>query len=247
MVKPTGWIGQLIKHMGCSVTENEPTASISADNCTGKGTTECGANNMTLLYKIPRKVYFEGQYFKRPKDAATLRTKVLQSLNFTDISRISGTPARIAIIDRKRTRRIRNLANITNAVRADFPSATLEIAYMEDMQPFEQFIYWSQHDIIITAHGAAVTNAIFLPPGNASALIEIFPLHYYPMIFKNLLRSAGIHHYRYTDGISNYNADYMEFSRTPADRAYYRSVELNPPVDAILALVRQAMLEGGFL
>ena len=157
------WIGQLIKHMGCRVTDVDPTRSISADKkCTlHQGTSRnCPANATTLVYRLPSEVVVQRHFFAKPEDAAALRTRVFQSLNVTDVPpRTSGTRARIAFIDRKRTRRILNLENMTAAVRAAFPLASLETAYMEDLQPFEQFIYRGQHDIIVTGHGAAMASA----------------------------------------------------------------------------------------
>ena len=247
---PESWIAQLIKHMGCSVTEVEPTRSISADNCKANDTANCGGRSLALVHRLPRTVFVAMQCFERPEDAAALRTKVFQSLNVTDADtpRTAGTPARIAFVDRKLTRRILNLANITAAVRAAFPSASVESAYMEDMQPSEQFVFWGQHDIIITGHGAAVTNAIFMPPGNTSAVIEIYPPHYYHPFFMGLVKSAGIRgHYRYVNGVSNWLEDFQEHSLTRKERSFYRSVDLEPPVDDIVDLVRQAMSEGGFV
>jgi capsular polysaccharide biosynthesis protein len=99
----------------------------------------------------------------------------------------------IAIVNRKVRRRIVNSDNITTALTAAFPSAQIQTVHMEDMLPLEQFVFWSQQRIVIAPHGAGLTNAIFLPPGNASAVIEIFPLHYYPAFyFGNLLRNPTI-------------------------------------------------------
>ena len=243
---PEEWIAQLIKHMGCSVTEIEPTRSIRADDCKGNGTANCGGRNMAFVHRLPIRVFNDGQFFERPEDAATLRTQVFQSLKVTNIPRTARTPARIAFVDRKRTKRILNRKEITAAIRAAFPSATVETAYMEDMQPFEQFVFWGQHDIIITGHNAAVMNAIFMPPGNTSTVIEIYPPHYYPSIFAHLVQSAGIRGYRYVNGASNWLEDFQAHSRTGAERVLYRTVHLEPPVDDIVDLVRQAMSEGGF-
>ena len=254
---PEWWIAQLIKHMGCSVTTSEPTLTRSirtkncTENCKEHGVTEdLEGRNSTLVYRMPKEAFDSRQFFERPEDAAALRTTVFQSLNVTDTPRTAGTPARIAFVDRRRRRRKRrilNLDNITAAVRAAFPSATVETAYMEDMQPFEQFVFWGQHDIIIAGHGAAMMNAIFLPPGNTSAVIEIYPPHYAPPIFVLLLQSAGIRAYPYFNGVSNWLEDHQEHSRTLAERDLYRNVDLKPPVDDILDLVRRAMSEAGFV
>lgn len=242
MVRPNGWIEQLITHMGCNVTETEPVGGISTDNCTAN----CFAKNVTLVHRFPKEV-FSTQFFKRPEDAAALRSKILRSLNVTDEPGTSAASARIAIVDRKKSRRIRNVKKMAAAIRATFPSATLEIAYMETMVPSEQFVFWSQHDIVITGHGAAVTSAFFLPPGNTSAVIQIFPPHYYLNMFSYLLSSAGLHDYGYYNGVSDYMEDFAEHSKTIEDRTKYRTQDLKPPLDAVIELVQKAMMEGGFL
>ena len=240
-VRPKEWIDALIRHMGCSVTEIEPSRSIDTSSCIRNDTWICKERNTTLVYRLPKN---RRQFFKRPIHAAALRTKILQSLKFEDKRRTST--ARIAIVDRKHTRRIINLKRMVAAVQEAFPNAIVETAYMEDMKPTEQFLFWSQHDIIVTGHGAAITNAFFLPPGNASAVIEIFPPHYYPDIFSLLLKSAGLHGYGYFNGVSDYITDHEEYSKTFKERSFWREQNLIPPVDAIVDLVRQAMLEGGF-
>ena len=85
-----------------------------------------------------------------------------------------------------------------------------------------------------------------MPPHNSSAVIEIYPPHYYPPLFACLLNSSGIRHYGYFNGVSNWSADYLEHSTKKADRILYRKSNLEPPLDDILDLVRKAMLEGGF-
>ena len=261
-VRPERWIDALIRHMGCSVTEIEPSQSVNTSICVRNGTWNCEARDTNLVHRLPKKDYYSLQYFQRPIHAAALRKKILRSLNFKDKHRSSTAhiaivdgkhirhrrfTARIAIVDRKHSRRIMNLKNMVAAVREAFPNAIVETAYMEDMKPTEQFLFWSQHDIIITGHGAAITNAFFLPPGNASAVVEIFPPHYYYVnFFSSLLKSAGLHGYGYFNGVSDYITDHKEHSKTLKERSFWRGQNLTPPVDAIVDLVRQAMFEGGF-
>ena len=90
-------------------------------------------------------------------------------------------------------------------------------------------------------------NAFLLPSGNSSAVVEIFPPHYYFIeFFGRLLTSAGLRGYGYFNGVSDYATDHAEHSKTIKDRTLYRQQDLEPPVDAVLDLVRQAMVDGGF-
>jgi capsular polysaccharide biosynthesis protein len=138
-----------------------------------------------------------------------------------------------------------NVENITAALREANPSALIQTLYMEDMEPMEQFSIWSQQNIVIAAHGAGLMNAIFLPPGNASAVIEIFPPHYYPQFyFGSLLRECGIRRYGYYYNESDPDVDWAVHGSTIRQRRFYRNVDLEPPVNDIVALVRKALLEG---
>ena len=118
---------------------------------------------------------------------------------------------------------------------------------MEDMAPMEQFALWSQQSIVIAPHGAGLTNSMFLPPGNASAVIEIFPrcIIMHMRMFGSLLKSCGIRRYGYYFGkVSDPAADWEVYGSTREQRSYYRSVDLEPPVDDILGLVRKALMDG---
>ena len=240
-----GWVGQLIEHMGCSISETEPPCYSSASN-----------SGNAMFYFLPRDVLHDYQWFERPQDATSLRMQVLQSINFTDNHGTTAAAAtatnhrhdalRIAIIDRRSTRKLLNVDNVSSSLRHAYPLAAVEIAYMEDMEPTEQFLFWSRQDIIIAGHGAALTNTFFLPPGNTSALIEIFPPHFYDVTFFRTLRnSAGIRGYGYYNNESDLQADWAKYSNTMKKRKYYRLQDLEPPVDAILDLVRQALVDGG--
>lgn len=250
-LNPAGWTGQLIEHMGCIVSETEPpfynTSAAENTNSTNR--------TIALFYTSPRNVLTGFQWFERPEDAKSLRRKVLESINFTEtapaqVDNIRGkgdsdAALRIAVVDRKSSRRLLNIENISRALHDAYPSATLEIGYMEDMEPQEQFSFWGRQDIVIAAHGAGLTNLFFLPPGNTSAIIEIFPLHFYDTtFFPSLRNSAGIRGYGYYNNETDLEGDWRNYSNTLRKRKYYRRQDLQPPVEAILELVRQAVFDG---
>ena len=159
-VKPKEWTSELIRHMGCSVSESEPTMGMTGpDHCEENDPARCRVMKATLVYRLSHEAYHELHYFERPDDATALRAKVLRSLKFKDKHRTLDS-ARIAIINRKRSRQILNLDSIVVALQSEFPSAIVETARMEDMTPDEQFLFWSQHDVIITGHGAAICKCI---------------------------------------------------------------------------------------
>lgn len=237
---PGGWPSKLIEHMGCSVTRSQPS------------TTEKSAP--ALLYYLKNNTRRRFEWFQRPEDANALRTQVLKSMNYPD-NDPSSRKIRITIIDRNTTvgnrrkrnsRRILNVVNISKALKETFPFADVTTAFMEGLEPEEQFAFWSQQDIIVIAHGAAITNAFFMPPAKTSALVELFPLHFYfTEFYSTLLNSSGIRGYGYYNNVTDIKADFAAHRETHAMEAYYRDQNLNPPVEAVVDLVRKALLEGG--
>jgi Glycosyltransferase 61 len=115
------------------------------------------------------------------------------------------------------------------------------------MGVLEQYAFWSQHDVIVAAHGAALTNAIFLPPGGGSAVIEIFPPHFYDTDFYGtLLKRSGIRGYGYYNDVTDIAADFAAHTKTHSEVIKYREQNLSPPVEAIIDLVKQALADGGY-
>jgi hypothetical protein len=111
---------------------------------------------------------------------------------------------------------------------------------MEHMSFVEQAEWWSRHDVVVAAHGASVTNLIFMRE-NAS-VIELYPDHYYPIdLYYSLSKAVGISHYGWYNGVIDPVADYEQHCRTVEDRNLYRNVDLTPPVEQVVELVRRAV------
>lgn len=239
-LKVSRWPAQLIELMGCAVSYDQPQFTTS------------NQTNTTMILHYDELAGRMLNWFEKPKDAAALRSRLLDRMvNSSKWSRsLSSTDAQqqqqtITIVNRKRTRRLVNSDNIAAALQNAYPSALIQTVYMEGMEPIEQFAVFSQSSILIAPHGAALMNGMFLPPGNASAVIEIFPHHYYPTpFFGNLLRSCGIRRYGYYNNETDPDADWEEYGSTKEQRVFYRSVDLEPPVEDIVGLVRHALMEG---
>ena len=102
---------------------------------------------------------------------------------------------RIGLVNRLQTRRIGNMHRLIQAIRHEYPHAVIENVTMEDMTPLQQFTWWNQQSIVLLPHGAATTNLLFLQAG--SAVIEIFPPHYYWWGFWKLAQSVHVRYYGY--------------------------------------------------
>ena len=204
------WKEALIHSMGCVVTYNKPPA---------------GHHTYYLIKEN------KPQWFWRKEDIHSLREKFID-FGLVDKSSPSDQ-VRIGFVDRTTNRRILNMDNITNMARVRYPDAQIEMANMEDLTAIQQMAWWSRQNIVVAAHGAALTNVIFLQ--NNSAVVEIFPAHYCPIhYFGGLCERTGVRNYGY---YSNCTSD-----GSPASRVYYRRLDMTPPINEIMDLMSKAVI-----
>jgi hypothetical protein len=218
-----GWVEGLVKAMNCSVLNR--TAS---------------QPDLTFHHRL-KPMAEQKQWFQHKEDAAALCSLTVGSLTLDARPRI-GLVQR-ASRKQRGNRRILNLDTIQESIKEAFPHASVETALMDGMSFSEQAAWWSSRDVVVAAHGASMSNVIFMRD-NAS-VVEIYPEHYYPItFFRSLSRSAGVSHYGYYNGVANPYADYRQHRKTVADRKRYRNVDWEPPPQDVLRLVQLA-LQGG--
>jgi hypothetical protein len=226
-----GWVVGLVSAMNCSVTDTHPV-------------------NLQISYRRNHNRPFK--WFQTPSDAKSLRTLTVGPLTPNSHLQI-GLVQRLRSPSSKRRKGIRrskerkkgnrhilNLDVIRESIEQAFPDATVDIASMEHMSFVQQAEWWSRHDVVVAAHGASVTNLIFMRE-NAS-VIELYPDHYYPIdLYYSLSKAVGISHYGWYNGVIDPVADYEQHCRTVEDRNLYRNVDLTPPVEQVVELVRRAV------
>jgi hypothetical protein len=222
-----GWVEGLVTAMNCSVTDTQPV-------------------NLQISLRPNNTRPF--QWFQNPSDAMTLRELTVGPLTLNSHPRI-GLIQRLKakregyrrhFRKRKGNRHINNLPDIQGSIEQAFQNATVDIACMERMSFAEQAEWWSRHDVVVAAHGAAVTNLIFMRD-NAS-VVELYPDHYYPIDFyRSLCESVGVQHHGWYNGVADPEADYREHCRNVKDRNLYRNVDLTPSVEQVVELVRRAI------
>jgi hypothetical protein len=91
----------------------------------------------------------------------------------------------------------------------------------------------------VAAHGAAMTNALWMR--RKTSVVEIFPLHYYVLMYREMCHSAGIYHFSWMDNIEVPEYDYYSNGKDRFKRWELRSRELHVPVKDILELVASAV------
>ncbi|KAL3942865.1 MAG: hypothetical protein SGBAC_003029 [Bacillariaceae sp.] len=126
-------------------------------------------------------------------------------------------------------REFTNLGKIQEALAETLPSAKIRNTKLKKMKLVEQASWFWHSDIIIAAHGATLSNVMFMRPG--TAVIEVFPTDYEPMMFQDLMDDVGVY-------------GYPILKATPEDAKpghKNRDVPLAPNVDEIVRLIRKAL------
>ena len=206
----TNWKKALVNSMGCIVNNTAPPAG----------------DHQYLL--IRRK---KTPWFWRKEDVVDLQKKFID-FGLINENRPSDS-MHIGFVDRKTNLRVLNIKNITNLARSKYPEAVVTLVNMEDLTVTQQIAWWSQQNIVVAAHGAALTNVIFLR--NNSAIVEIFPAHYCPKrYFGALCKITGVRNY-------NYESNCTTTPEHAQARGHLRALNLDPPIDEIMSLVSKAV------
>lgn len=212
----SSWSKSLVQAMNCSVVTMEP----HPDD-----------------FREFRKPRLHG-FFRRMEDVKLLQDLVLASA-ISPIQRqrhSSAINATIGIVQRikKRVtgnnqRMILNLAKIQRALQRSFPTALLQVTNLEGFTMPQQAAWFNRQDVVVIAHGAAVTNSMFM--AEHSAVIEIFPDDYHVYMFKALMRSCRVVPYE----IYNNETSANKHPKHPRD------VDLLPNAALVVELVGKAL------
>ena len=148
------------------------------------------------------------RFFWDPQHGQVLRNRLFETKSYRNHNNISETTnssnsmavldetaLRIGLVNRLKNRKVGNMDQLEKAIRRMYPDCIVENANMEGMKPIQQFTWWSRQSIVILPHGAASTNLLFLKAG--SAIIELFPPHYYEFGFWALSKSLNVRYYGY--------------------------------------------------
>ncbi len=111
----------------------------------------------------------------------------------------------VLILNRKGTRHLSNGEAIASGIKNASLGNIIEVNYVENMEGslHHQALTMHSADIIISPHGAKLTNLAFIRP--CTVVIEIFPRGYYYQFFQSYVVAAGgLHFEGYEDGRSPY-------------------------------------------
>jgi Glycosyltransferase 61 len=207
-------------------------------------------------------------WFEHPNDAWLLKQHVLKhSAKHIELGQGHLGPSapgnvKIGIVTRPwrnhpPNRAFLNLDEIRTALQDAFPQALLSVADMGRLTMLEQAVYFSQQDVVIAAHGAALTNVMFLRVANdtspwygntkvtavgatilAAAVVEVFPDDWEKRMFQKLMQSCGNdQHYSIYRNTSVHRAGNSSV-RIPV---MPRNVDLLPNVTLLVELAQTAL------
>lgn len=194
------WTREMLEKMGVTVIDAESDP---------KGASElCGPNilQMTHLAHTHKVSMAEGkatsskaiehdiEWLKSPYHATKLREKVLGDL-LVDHPPTDGR-LRVGILDRHEGdgRHIVHAEELRQAVSDLDQVAYVDLATFDNMTASQQALWMTNHDIILAAHGAALTNIMFSAP--CTVVLDMFPKTYFwPTFYSTLATEVGLEYF----------------------------------------------------
>ena len=172
------WVRTLVVDvMNCTLREKDDSHEIA------EGDAEYRPN----LYKMhPRFEYI--RYLNSPEHAHALRRRIISD---SDIDKVKGKgkPLQIGMVQRPKGRRVDNMEDIRDALQQALPDASINVTEFEFKTLKQQAWYFASKDIIISPHGAALTNSIFITPN--TIVLQMHPDGYFWQSLEPLIEQSG--------------------------------------------------------
>ena len=205
------WQYQLVKKMRCQVRYYESsTISLESDD-----------QNVFYTPSIRqlRPRFRHSRYIRHPDDAHALQRMVLPDVTLPRIDHTSPEIS-IGILQRPTSnRRIANLEAIELALQQAFPQANITSTDLNSTRIEDQALWWATHDVIITPHGAAMTNAVFIR--DDTIVIQLHPGEFYYTMYDSLVEQCGgisIDWYHNWKSYRNPIADHSVLMKNPTEK-----------------------------
>jgi hypothetical protein len=192
------------------------------------------------VFYPPRPRSLENLWIDSPISAAALQTQVLGRNAFRLTPLQGDIPMRVGLIQRISDRRITNYAEIRAHLTTTWANVTVDEVSMEGMPFLAQARFFAEHDIIVAAHGAALTNAVFVRYG--TIILECFPQNYYPVkYYQSLVQQSGGIHADWHVGQRPLE-DFMQHCKTQKERVEARSKFFSVQPEQAISLLKEALV-----
>lgn len=144
------------------------------------------------------------RWFATEQDASTVRDVLLHRVcglsrkttaapagGMESKSKVSFAPLQLVIVSRRHNRRFVDEA-LRSALQRHYGQLLNVTKVSLELLPFcRQMDLLSNADVLVAAHGAALTNIIALRPRPESIVVELFPHHFRYSLYEELARSIG--------------------------------------------------------
>lgn len=185
----TAWPKELIEKMGCDVKyADEQGQGIDNNGFVAELPTDDIQHIPNLYLLRPRLEYI--QYLNKPSHAHALR-KLFVDEEFINSKKGNGKPLQIGMIQREASRKIRNFDELKDGIQRAIPNADIICTNFKFNTVKEQAEWFATKDVVVAAHGAALTNAIFITEG--TIVMQLYPPKYFWQSLDPLIEQSGGH------------------------------------------------------
>lgn len=159
----------------------------------------------TIPYDRITTQYYKGSgWFQREGMCNSFRNRMWKNLGVTP-RESSKKYQRIGIVNRNESRAITEINMLVSKLHKKYPKAQVEVRAFDSEYQLQseadtmqtQAKWFADKDLVIMAHGAAMSNVVFMRPG--SSLLELYPRFYFNDMFWDLMTQCGVNHGWYYD------------------------------------------------
>lgn len=231
----SSWSRELIESMGCEIKTSKDSSDIQEDG-TVVVLPQDDVQFIPNLYLLrPRLGYI--RYLNDASHAHALRRKLVND-EYILSKKGPGKPLQIGMIQRRESRRIGNFEQIRDALQSAISSAeiiTTDFAEMTTVK--EQAEWFATKDVIVAAHGAAVTNSIFITQG--TLVMQLFPPGYFWPSLDPLIEQSGGYAIQWYEKGKDPSVVSATMTREDFDRA--GKATFSPPVQEVVQPILYAL------
>jgi hypothetical protein len=223
----SSWPKELIDTMGCEIKISKYSTDFQPDGLV----TTLPKNDIQYIPNLyllrPRLEYI--RYLNDASHAHALRRKFISDAYI--LSRKGpGKNLQIGMIQRETSRRIGNFDEIKDALQRAIPSADIITTDFQFNSVKGQAEWFATKDVIIAAHGAALTNSIFITQG--TIVMQLYPPGYFWQSLDPLIEQSGGFAIQWYEKGTNPSVVSATLDREQFDKA--GKATFSPPVDEVI-------------
>lgn len=215
--------------------------------------------NMTMTSILERdatvsewkEILFREEYWFENRQDVDLLQKIVLANNASDKSltlRQEPRVLQIGIVNRTGTRKIANLPELRDSIEEALSSKgisfSLSVQSLDGLTLQQQAAWFASKRIIVAAHGAGLTNSIFLQPN--ATVISLYPENFYFVgYFESLVTKVGGHNIDWYAGekatARNVHAEMSTNEREAAKKIASFEVSVSDIVNLVLGALKRYM------